>query len=201
MITFYVNGCTDVINNDIRRCRNKYITPQLEPYGVESKVVIFNKDNLLDKKFLIKILSKQAEGHGISAITRKGMFDRNSSTLSRLAKYDRQAIRDWKLMLIDKENPLTTNKVIDWLLEHPVFINTIFMYDDEADIYYTNQISLGCEIARNRKVKEVRKKVNYERILHLEASISDEHVELKESKHNDYWADQEREFEDEEIWN
>lgn len=200
MITFYVNGHdNNFIDHNIRYCRKKYINKLLTTYGIDSKVVIFNKDNVLNKEFLIDILRKQAEGYGLAAITRRGMLDKNSSNLSRLAKYNKKAIRDWKLMLIDKETPLTTNKAIDWLLDHPIFINSLIMYDDEMDIYYTNQISLGCEMARNRKVKAIRRKLNYDNILQLEARASLEKQYETEDKHSDYWAEQEREFETDEI--
>ena len=193
MITFYINDFGDTSANGVRNCRNLYIKRYLEPYGVESKIVRFGKSNPITCEFLMRVLSKQAEiTRGVESITRRGMFNQHSVTLSRLAKYDAKAIRDWKLMLIERDNPLTVKGVVNWLLDHPFFVNTLIMYDDETDIYYTTRMSEGCELACKRKARSTRRKLNYERALVAEAA--DYNTDMSAAGHDDYWAKQEEEF-------
>lgn len=194
MITFYINDFGDTCANSVRNCRNQYVKRYLEPYGVESKIVRFNKSNPITCEFLMSVLSKQAEtSRGVESIARRGMFKMHSATLSRLAKHDAKAIRDWKLMLIEKEHPLTVKGVINWLLEHPFFVNTLIMYDDETDMYYTTHMGEGCELACKRKTRAARRQLNYERMLLAEAA--DYNNDMSTAGHDDYWAKQEEEFE------
>lgn len=194
MITFYINDFGDTCANNVRNCRNQYVKRYLEPYGIESKIVRFNKSNPITCEFLMSVLSKQAEtSRGVESIARRGMFKMHSATLSRLAKHDAKAIRDWKLMLIEKEHPLTVKGVINWLLEHPFFVNTLIMYDDETDMYYTTHMGEGCKLACKRKTRSARRKLNYERMLLAEAA--DYNNDMSTAGHDDYWAKQEEEFE------
>ena len=190
MITFYINDFGDTWAGGVRDCRNKYIKRYLEPYCVESKIVRFNKSNPITYEFLMSVLSKQAEtSRGVESITRRGMFKPCSKSLSRLAKHDAKAVRDWKLMLIDKDRPLTVKGVINWLLEHPFFVNTLIMYDDENDIYYTARISEGCKLACKRKSRSIRRKLNYE--IALQAEAADRNEYMSTVGHDDFWAKQE----------
>lgn len=194
MIIFYVNDFCDTCGNYIRNCRKQYIKRYLEPYGVKSKFVKFNKSNPVTREFLMNVLAKQAEvDRGIESIARRGMFKMYSPTLKQLAKYDCEAIRDWKLMLIERRQPLTVKNVVDWLLEHPFFINTFIMYDDETDMYYTTHMAEGCKAACKRKARSVRRKLNYERLLLMEGV--DHNDDVSSSGHADFWASQEEEFE------
>ena len=193
MIIFYINDFGDTGANGVRYCRNKYIKRYLEPYAVESKIVRFNKSNPITCEFLMSVLSKQAEtNRGIESIARQGMFKQNSATLSKLAKHDAKAVRDWKLILLGRDHPLTVKGVINWLLEHPFFVNTLIMYDDENDIYYTTRMSEGCELACKRKSRSTRRKLNYERTLQIEAA--EHNVDMSIAGHDDFWAKQEEEF-------
>lgn len=193
MITFYINDFGDTYANGVRNCRNQYIKRYLEPYGVESKIVRFNKSNPITCEFLMSVLSKQAEtSRGVESIARRGMFKQHSTTLNQLAKHDAKAVRDWKLMLIDRDRLLTVKGVINWLLDHPFFVNTLIMYDDENDIYYTTRMSEGCELACKRKSRSTRRKLNYERTLQAEAA--DYNDDISTVGHDDFWAKQEEEF-------
>lgn len=193
MIKFYVNDFGDTSGSSLRNCRTHYIERYLEPYGIESEIVRLNKANPITSEFLMSILSKQAEiSRGIESITRRGMFKIQSANLRTLAKYDSKAVRDWKLMLMEKEHPLTVKGVINWLLEHPYFVNTLIMYDDETDMYYTTHIAEGCKLACKRKSRSARRKLNYERTILLEAA--DYNNTISSSGHDDFWAKYEEEF-------
>ena len=194
MIKFYVNGFGDTSGSSLRNCRTHYIERYLEPYGIESEIVRLNKSNPITSEFLMSVLSKQAEStRGIESITRRGMFKIQSANLRTLAKYDSEAVRDWKLMLLEKEHPLTVKGVINWLLDHPYFVNTLIMYDDETDMYYTTHIAEGCQLACKRKSRSARRKLNYERLMLVEAA--DYNNTISSSGHDDFWAKYEEEFE------
>ena len=194
MIKFYVNDLGDTSGSSLRNCRTHYIERYLEPYSIENEIVRLNKANPITSEFLMSVLSKQAEiSRGIESITRRGMFNIQSANLRTLAKYDSKAVRNWKLMLLDREHPLTVKGVINWLLDHPYFVNTLIMYDDESDMYYTTHIAEGCKAACKRKARSVRRKLNYERFLLLESV--DRNDDLSSSGHEDFWAQQEEEFE------
>lgn len=193
MIKFYVNDFGDTSGSSLRNCRTHYIERYLEPYGIESEIVRLNKSNPITSEFLMSILSKQAESsRGIESITRRGMFKIQSANLRTLAKYDSKAVRDWKLMLMEKEHPLTVKGVINWLLEHPYFVNTLIMYDDETDMYYTTHIAEGCKLACKRKSRSARRKLNYERTILIEAA--DCNNAISSAGHDDFWAKYEEEF-------
>lgn len=193
MIKFYVNDFGDTSGSSLRNCRTHYIERYLEPYGIESEIVRLNKANPITSEFLMSILSKQAEiSRGIESITRRGMFKIQSANLRTLAKYDSEAVRDWKLMLMEREHPLTVKGVINWLLEHPYFVNTLIMYDDETDMYYTTHIAEGCKLACKRKSRSARRKLNYERTILLEAA--DYNNAISSAGHDDFWAKYEEEF-------
>ena len=194
MIKFYVNDFGDTSGSSLRNCRTHYIERYLEPYGIESEIVRLNRANPITSEFLMSILSKQAEiSRGIESITRRGMFKIQSANLRTLAKYDSEAVRDWKLMLMEKEHPLTVKGVINWLLEHPYFVNTLIMYDDETDMYYTTHIAEGCKLACKRKSRSARRKLNYERTILIEAA--DYNNAISSAGHDDFWAKYEEEFE------
>ena len=194
MIIFYVNDYCDTSGNYVRNCNKQYVKRYLEPYGVKSKFVKLNKSNPVTREFLMSVLAKQSEiDRGVESIARRGMFKLCSPTLKQLAKYDSEAVRDWKLMLIERKQPLTVKGVVDWLLEHPFFVNTFIMYDDETDMYYTTHMAEGCKAACKRKARSVRRKINYERFLLLESV--DHNDDLSSSGHEDFWAQQEEEFE------
>ena len=193
MIKFYVNDFGDTSGSSLRNCRTHYIERYLEPYGIESEIVRLNRANPITSEFLMSILSKQAEiSRGIESITRRGMFKIQSANLRTLAKYDSEAVRDWKLMLMEREHPLTVKGVINWLLEHPYFVNTLIMYDDETDMYYTTHIAEGCKLACKRKSRSARRKLNYERTILVEAA--DYNNAISSSGHDDFWAKYEEEF-------
>lgn len=194
MITFYINMFGDTGNNLARNVKNYFTKPYLDEYNIPYKVIRFSKSHPITKEFLMDVLTKQYEtDRGVESLTRLGMFNPHSATLNKLAKHDANAIRDWKLMLMENEKPLTVSSVVDWLVEHPFFVNTTIAYDDESDVYYTKWINEGCKLACKRKTRAARRKLNYERMLLAEAA--DYNNDMSTAGHDDYWAKQEEEFE------
>lgn len=194
MITFYINMIGDTGNNLARNVKKYFTKPYLDKYNIPYKVVRLSNRNPITKEFLMNVLVKQYEtDRGIESLTRLGMFNPHSATLNKLAKHDAKAIRDWKLMLMENDAPLTVSRVVNWLVEHPFFVNTTIAYDDEVDVYYTKWLTEGCELACKRKTRTARRKLNYERMLLVEAA--DHNDDMSSAGHDDYWAKQEEEFE------
>lgn len=194
MITFYINMIGDTGNNLARNVKKYFTKPYLDKYNIPYKVVRLSKSHPITKEFLMDVLAKQYEtDRGIESLTRLGMFNPHSATLNKLAKHDAKAIRDWKLMLMENDAPLTVSRVVNWLVDHPFFVNTTIAYDDEADVYYTKWLTEGCELACKRKTRTARRKLNYEKMLLVEAA--DHNDDMSSAGHDDYWAAQEEEFE------
>lgn len=158
------------------------------PYGIPYKIVPLDED-LMTKEFLLDVLVKQFESKGIDVLGKKGLFDLSSHAFKTLADrgVDKSAIQEWKAMIINNRKDstlLSVNSVIKYLLDHPYFIRSYFVYDDGSDTYATYKASELCEMAVRRHTYNIRKDIRKEEFMQLCLSI-DRDIESEEAWENE----------------
>lgn len=147
------------------------------PYGIPYKIVPLDED-IMNKEFLLNVLSKQSESKGIDVLGKKGLFDLSSRVFKVLADrgVDKSTIQEWKAMIINNRKDstlLSVNGVIDYLLNHPQLIRSYFVYDDGSDTYATYKASELCDMAVRHHTYEIRKNMRKEEFMRLCLSIDD----------------------------
>ena len=186
-LVFYVNAlegkkayyqATQYINKH-------FVKDYVIPYKVPYRIVPLTED-LMTREFLLDVLSKQEESKGIEVLGKKGLFELNSRVFKVLEDrgVDKATIQEWKAMIINNRKDstlLSMNDVINYLLKHPNFIRSYFVYDDKLDTYATSHASQLCGMAARRHTYSIRKSMRKEEMMHLCLSITSDSDEANEA--------------------
>lgn len=185
-LVFYVNAlegkrayyqATQYINKH-------FVKEYIIPYKVPYRIVPLTEE-LMTREFLLKVLSKQEECRGIEVLGKKGLFELDSRVFKVLEGrgVDKSIIQEWKAMIINNRKDstlLSVNDVINYLLKHPNFIRSYFVYDDKMDTFATYHASVLCGMSARRHTYSIRKSMRQEELLHLIMSIDSDSSEAWE---------------------
>jgi len=185
-LVFYVNALEGkkAYYQATKYINKHFVKDYVIPYKVPYRIVPLTED-LMTREFLLDVLSKQEESKGIEVLGKKGLFELNSRVFKVLEDrgVDKATIQEWKAMIINNRKDstlLSVNDVVNYLLKHPNFIRSYFVYDDKIDTYATYHASQLCGMAGRRHTYSIRKSMRKEELMHLCLSITSDSNETWE---------------------